>query len=92
MRLVNVKERMPTERDCDSAFEVAWVLVYAGSFGTKNVFSAHDHWTHEGMRADIGAHAAAVEDRIEVFWVDISGNPPEQPMQAPVSHVRRVEL
>lgn len=90
MRLINVNERMPTERDSDSAFEVAWVVVYAGPFGTKNIFSAHNHWTSDGMRTVIEDHAMMVRDLIEVFWVELS--PQESALPTPTKHVRKVEL
>lgn len=93
MRLVNVKERMPTEDDSDSAQEIVWVFVATHHDSDKSVFASHDHWDQGGFDNFISRHGLDIScSGVEICWLDTNQLSVPFVMQAPVSHVRRVEL
>lgn len=89
MRLVNIKERMPTEDDADSVGEVIWIAVCASSGGRKRYDEcALGSWSGVHLEA-FKSKIAYDPDTDEIFWLEVNSKPALPEVK---SHIRKVEL
>lgn len=87
MRLVNIKERMPTKADADSVGEVVWIAICTAG-GKRYDECALGYWCGsqlEGFKSKI----AYDPDADEIFWLEVN---PQPALPEVKSHIRKVEL
>lgn len=89
MRLVNIKERMPTEEDADSTGEVVWIAICT-------VEERQKRYDECGLGSWCGCHLEAFKSKIaydpdadEIFWLEVN---PKPALPEVKSHIRKVEL
>lgn len=94
MRLVNIKERMPTVEDADTSREVAWVAITR--IRNLNNPSEVNRYTESASLVYDESGLQEFQDRIrydpgldEIFWLEVHSQPVQQEIK---SHIRRVEL
>ena len=93
MRLVNIKERMPTREDADSTGQVVWVAIC--DVYTRNGIGQFHHGSHnsydrhglESFRDQVGCDFDVDTDKI--FWLEVNSKPALPEVK---SHIRKVEL
>lgn len=89
MRLVNIKERMPTEVDGDAVGEVVWIAICTAEAGRRR-------YDECGLGSWRGIHLEAFKMKVsydpdidEIFWLEVN---PKPALSEVKSHIRKVEL